>query len=83
MLSYRLLCACTHAIEETVPGPPQTKPILPSLPNASTLSPVRRKMKGDKDSSSPAPSGSPDTKGGQKTPVKGRECRHYFILIET
>ncbi|RUS73694.1 hypothetical protein EGW08_018541 [Elysia chlorotica] len=66
----RLLCACTHAIEETVPGPPQTKPILPSLPNASTLSPVRRKIKGDKDSGSPAPGGSPDTKGGQKTPVK-------------
>ncbi|GFO37998.1 huntingtin-like [Plakobranchus ocellatus] len=66
----RLLCACTHAIEETVPGPPQAKPILPSLPNASTLSPVRRKMKGDKDVGSPTPGGSPDTKGGQKTPVK-------------
>ncbi|GFR89453.1 huntingtin [Elysia marginata] len=66
----RLLCACTHAIEETVPGPPQTKPILPSLPNASTLSPVRRKMKADKDSGSPAPGGSPDIKGDSKEAEK-------------
>ncbi|XP_005093645.2 huntingtin [Aplysia californica] len=66
----RLLNACTHAIEETNPGPPQVKPSLPSLPNASTLSPVRRKMKGEKDASPQAPVGSPDPKTGQKTPGK-------------
>ncbi|KAH9487495.1 hypothetical protein Btru_075739 [Bulinus truncatus] len=66
----RLLNACTHAIEETIPGPPLVKPSLPSLPNAATLSPVRRKMKGEKDGNVPGPSGSPDQKIGQKTPGK-------------
>ncbi|XP_055860312.1 huntingtin-like [Biomphalaria glabrata] len=66
----RLLNACTHAIEETTPGPPQIKPSLPSLPNAATLSPVRRKMKGEKETNVPGPSGSPDPKSAQKTPGK-------------
>ncbi|CAG5125625.1 unnamed protein product, partial [Candidula unifasciata] len=66
----RLLNACTHAIEESVPGPPQMKPSLPSLPNAATLSPVRRKMKGEKEPNPPISGGSPDIKLGQKMPVK-------------
>lgn len=47
------------------------KPSLPSLPNAATLSPVRRKMKGEKETNPPISGGSPDIKVGQKTPVKG------------
>ncbi|XP_076466851.1 LOW QUALITY PROTEIN: huntingtin-like [Babylonia areolata] len=68
----RILNACTHVIEETVPGPPQVKPSLPSLPNAPSLSPVKRKVKGaDKEPSSPAPTGpGADAKMPQKTPSK-------------
>ncbi|CAL1538264.1 unnamed protein product [Lymnaea stagnalis] len=69
----RLLNACTHAIEETMPGPPQVKPSLPSLPNAATLSPVRRKMKGEKETNPPGPGASPDQKSGQKTPGKDQK----------
>lgn len=42
---YRLLNIFSHVIEETVPGPPQIKPTLPSLPNAPSLSPIKRKSK--------------------------------------
>ncbi|KAL8615828.1 hypothetical protein ACOMHN_048536 [Nucella lapillus] len=68
----RILNACTHVIEETVPGPPQVKPSLPSLPNAPSLSPVKRKVKGtDKEPTSPAPTGqAADAKTPQKTPSK-------------
>ena len=73
----RILNACTHVIDETVPGPPQVKPSLPSLPNASSLSPVKRKVKGgDKEPSSPATAGqAADSKTPQKNPSKGWYCR--------
>ena len=56
-----------------MPGPPQVKPSLPSLPNAPSLSPVKRKVKGgDKEPSSPAMVGqAADSKTPQKTPSKG------------
>ena len=56
-----------------MPGPPQVKPSLPSLPNAPSLSPVKRKVKGgDKEPSSPAMVGqATDSKTPQKTPSKG------------
>ena len=36
---------CAHVIEEQSPGPPQTKPSLPPLPKAPSLSPIKRKGK--------------------------------------
>ncbi|KAK7109044.1 hypothetical protein V1264_013160 [Littorina saxatilis] len=68
----RILNACTHVIDETVPGPPQVKPSLPSLPNAPSLSPVKRKVKGtEKEPSSPlATAQGADSKTPQKTPSK-------------
>jgi hypothetical protein len=45
ILICRLMNIFTHVIEEIVPGPPQMKPTLPSLPNAPSLSPIKRKSK--------------------------------------
>ncbi|KAL3864910.1 hypothetical protein ACJMK2_006556 [Sinanodonta woodiana] len=45
----RLLNVYTHVIEEQLPGPPHMKTSLPSLPNASSLSPIKRKARGEKD----------------------------------
>ena len=36
-------------MEDQHPGPPQSKPTLPSLPNAPSLSPIKRKAKGVKE----------------------------------
>lgn len=55
----------THVIEEIVPGPPQMKPTLPSLPNAPSLSPIKRKSKVDNSASG---STTPDKTTPQKTP---------------
>lgn len=69
---FRILNACSHVIEETVPGPPQAKPSLPSLSTAPSLSPVKRKVKGEKEAVSSLPAGPAiDAKVSQKTPVKG------------
>ncbi|KAK3589444.1 hypothetical protein CHS0354_020780 [Potamilus streckersoni] len=47
----RLLNVYTHVIEEQLPGPAHVKTSLPSLPNAPSLSPIKRKARGEKDAS--------------------------------
>ncbi|XP_071090376.1 huntingtin-like isoform X1 [Haliotis cracherodii] len=70
----RVLNACAHVIDEQVPGPPQMKPSLPSLPNAPSLSPVKRKVKGDKESQGGAGAGQAgDAKSDKKTPQKDQK----------
>lgn len=69
----RILNACSHVIDETVPGPPVVKASLPSLPNAPSLSPVKRKVKGgDKEAAAPSVSGgqASDSRTPQKLPPK-------------
>ncbi|ESO95031.1 hypothetical protein LOTGIDRAFT_160793 [Lottia gigantea] len=68
----RLLNCFLHVFEEQIPGPPQVKPSLPSLPNAPSLSPVKRKVKGgDKETASPSGKDNiTDSKTPQKTPQK-------------
>ncbi|XP_041368406.1 huntingtin-like isoform X2 [Gigantopelta aegis] len=66
----RLLNACSHVIDDQVPGPPQVKPSLPSLPNAPSLSPVKRRAKTDKDLQTGSSSPVPDSKTDKKTPQK-------------
>lgn len=54
-------------IDEQTPGPPQIKASLPSLPNAPSLSPIKRKAKaGEKETTSSSPAGTPDSKQSQK-----------------
>ena len=70
--SHRLLNICAHIIDEQTPGPPQTKTSLPSLPNAPSLSPIKRKAKAIKDEGAAAqPNVSPADKSGAKS-TKGK-----------
>ncbi|XP_029645621.1 huntingtin isoform X2 [Octopus sinensis] len=71
----RLLNACTHVIDDITPGPPQIKPSLPSLPTAPSLSPIKRKAKGDKDGSGPSVllGSTIDSKASAKSTQKERE----------
>ncbi|XP_013398873.1 huntingtin [Lingula anatina] len=70
----RLLNIFTHIIDGQVPGPPQTRPTLPSLPNAPSLSPMKRKSKLKDDLLTPGnPVAASDTKSSQKTPGKEKE----------
>ncbi|XP_050396465.2 huntingtin [Patella vulgata] len=70
----RLMSCYSHVFEEQSPGPPQVKPSLPSLPNAPSLSPVKRKVKGDKEAASPAGNAAQaDSKTPQKTPQKDQK----------
>ena len=71
VLFCRLLNACSHVIDDQIPGPPQVKPSLPSLPNAPSLSPVKRRAKSDKEAQSASSSPVPDSKTDKKTPQKG------------
>ena len=48
----RVLNVFSHVIDELIPGPPQIKTSLPSLPQAPSLSPMKRKAKGEKDTGS-------------------------------
>lgn len=43
----RLLNIFSHIIEETIPILPPNKPVLPNLPPASALSPIKRRSKSD------------------------------------
>ena len=61
----RVLNAFSHVIDEQSPGPPQMKTALPSLPTAPSLSPIKRKTKGEKDGA--ASPGTP-TQDGKSTP---------------
>lgn len=45
LCSSSLLNVCAHVVDEVQPGPPHVKPSLPSLPNAPSLSPIKRKAK--------------------------------------
>ena len=73
----RLLNVCSHVLEETTPGPPVTKPSLPSLPNAPSLSPIKRKAKAAAaardDNSSSAAAGNAQTGGDTKHTSKSQQ----------
>ncbi|XP_060084449.1 huntingtin-like [Ylistrum balloti] len=70
----RLLNACCHVIDEQLPGPPQIKPSLPSLPTAPSLSPIKRKAKGEKDgSSAPGTPGSSEKSTPKQQKDKDKE----------
>ncbi|XP_078660473.1 huntingtin-like [Branchiostoma floridae x Branchiostoma belcheri] len=62
----RVVNVCSHVIEQVTPGPP-AKTALPSLPNAPSLSPIKRKPKGkdgvDQGSATASPSKSSAKKG--------------------
>ncbi|XP_066278564.1 huntingtin-like isoform X4 [Branchiostoma lanceolatum] len=62
----RVVNVCSHVIEQVVPGPP-AKTALPSLPNAPSLSPIKRKPKGkdgvDQGSATASPSKGSAKKG--------------------
>ena len=49
MSCFRMLNVCAHVIDDQSLGLPQTKSTLPSLPNAPSISPIKRKAKGIKD----------------------------------
>ena len=60
-------------IDDIVPGPPQIKPSLPSLPTAPSLSPIKRKAKGEKDSTGQSVLGTTiDAKATAKSIQKGQ-----------
>ncbi|XP_033756060.1 huntingtin-like [Pecten maximus] len=70
----RLLNACCHVIDEQLPGPPQIKPSLPSLPTAPSLSPIKRKAKGEKDGgSTPGTPGSSEKSTPKQQKDKDKE----------
>lgn len=71
---FRLLNIFTHVIEENVPGPPQMKPTLPSLPNAPSLSPIKRKSKVE---NSP---GGATTTPDKSTPQKQTKGKLYIFI---
>ena len=66
-LFSRVLNVFSHVIDELVPGPPQIKTSLPSLPQAPSLSPMKRKAKGEKDSSSNPGTPNQDGKSAAKS----------------
>lgn len=75
---YRLLNAFAHVIDEQTPCAPQLKASLPSLPNAPSLSPIKRKARGEKEPSQGTSSGStPDSKSSQKQSQRGE---HLFVV---
>ncbi|KAL5022595.1 hypothetical protein ScPMuIL_001750 [Solemya velum] len=70
----RLLNAFAHVIDEQIPSAPQLKASLPSLPNAPSLSPIKRKARGEKEPPQGTPgSTTPDSKGSQKQSQKEKE----------
>ena len=74
ILYSRVLNAFAHVIDEQQPGPPQMKTALPSLPVAApSLSPIKRKTKGDKDTGSAPGTPNADAKSTGKSAQKGRE----------
>ena len=70
----RLLNVCAHVIDEQTPGPPPSKTSLPSLPNAPSLSPIKRKAKGLKDdvTAQAMPSSGSESKKESKSSSKGK-----------
>ncbi|KAK3095770.1 hypothetical protein FSP39_018831 [Pinctada imbricata] len=69
----RVLNCFTHVIDDQTPGPPQVKPSLPSLPNTPSLSPIKRKAKGDKEGSGSGTMGSTPDKGSKQQKEKDKE----------
>ena len=66
-----MLNVFAHVIDELVPGPPQVKTSLPSLPQAPSLSPIKRKARGEKESGSNPGTPNQDSKTAQKQSQKG------------
>ena len=73
-----MLNVCAHVIDDQSPGPPQTKSTLPSLPNAPSMSPIKRKAKGIKDEVSEKINSPSDEKKKDKSKSsekgKGKVC---------
>jgi huntingtin len=58
-------------VDEVPPGPHASKSALPSLPNAPSLSPIKRKAKGGKEDAPSAPAAQPNAaQGAVPTPQK-------------
>ena len=79
-----MLNVCAHVIDDQSPVHPQTKSTLPSLPNAPSISPIKRKAKGIKDDVSEKISSPSDEKKKDKgkSSEKGREiCLTCGILV--
>ena len=75
-----MLNICSHILADQNPGPPQSKPGLPSLPTAPSLSPIKRKAKGETTQLSQG--GNTDHKGSSKSSAssKGRvSCFHVIF----
>ena len=75
---FRILNAFAHVIDEQQPGPPQMKTALPSLPTAPSLSPIKRKAKGEKETGSAPNTPSQDAKNAAKPSQKG-EYVHFSV----
>ena len=71
----RVLNVFSHVIDELIPGPPQIKTSLPSLPQAPSLSPMKRKAKGEKDTGSNPGTPNQDGKTASKS-QKGEYLLH-------
>ncbi len=75
-----MLNVCAHVIDDQSPGPTPTKSTLPSLPNAPSISPIKRKAKGIKDEvsekiSSPSDEKKKDkNKSSDKREAEGPKC---------
>ena len=77
---FRVLNVFAHVIDEIVPGPPQMKTSLPSLPQAPSLSPIKRRAKGEKDTGSNPGTPGQDSKTTQKQSQKGQLALIYSRL---
>ncbi|XP_019635502.1 PREDICTED: huntingtin-like [Branchiostoma belcheri] len=79
----RVVNVCSHVIEQVTPGPP-AKTALPSLPNAPSLSPIKRKPKGkdgvDQGSATASPSKSSAKKGSDAACILVVEARLKYDL---
>ncbi|XP_053407184.1 huntingtin-like isoform X2 [Mercenaria mercenaria] len=69
----RILNAFAHVIDEQQPGPPQMKTALPSLPTAPSLSPIKRKAKGEKEAGSAPNTQNQDVKNTPKPTQKEKD----------
>jgi hypothetical protein len=77
---FRVLNAFAQVIDEQQPGPPQMKTALPSLPTAPSLSPIKRKTKGDNQAGASPGTPSQDGKNTPKISQKGRVEHRLSIL---
>lgn len=78
-----MLNICAHVIDDQTLGPTQTKATLPSLPNAPSISPIKRKAKGLKDEVSEKINSPSDEKKKEKSKSseKGKKCLPIHVTF--